>query len=481
MVEIVEDGNFDRRISPQDWRFSAAALGIIRYLKKMGKDYKVDGDILYYKSSDILDKESYLKYVEVYYKNLLHHVFVENLLNKNEKFTEEMTKIVNSRLSGNSICKKVFKSIKFDGENKDVILKKINDNRLELIESTYKNAHFGYGGYCNSNAFWSEENRTSRLIGYNVDAGRKTKALSFNWDIKTLVVNDFREFDYIPLGFTPTRESYFINNNYDVLDMLRVNDYLLSKVSGDLSIDLETDENEKGGYRTQRELFFGIATSSSFIDNDIEIIRKDRPEKDKANNYFKTIFLRKDAINLFENLNEDKNFALKAFNYSVKLDGDNNYLNLMEIFINNIINNIRFDLIIEKLLKINTKKTGRSYSFQVSQFINANHYLYGGNTKMFQKKSWIAREMAKEVVASMKKRKSENKISSYRHKLISSLVANNYDKFNETLLQLSSYSQVKFNFAYELFDNFEEYKNMAYSFVNALENYEKKNGGKNEK
>jgi len=36
------------------------------------------------------------------------------------------------------------------------------------------------------------------------------------------------------------------------------------------------------------------------------------------------------------------------------------------------------------------------------------------------------------------------------------------------MLQLSSYSGVVFNFAYDLFENFDENKNLAYTFINAL-------------
>ena len=77
---------------------------------------------------------------------------------------------------------------------------------------------------------------------------------------------------------------------------------------------------------------------------------------------------------------------------------------------------------------------------------------------------------AKKVVEVFKARKSENKIDSYRQKLISSIVAKDYDRFCQILLQLSNYADVNFGFAYDLFEDFETNKNVAYTFVNALSN-----------
>ena len=66
------------------------------------------------------------------------------------------------------------------------------------------------------------------------------------------------------------------------------------------------------------------------------------------------------------------------------------------------------------------------------------------------------------------KRNTKNKITSYRQKLIAALNFKDYEKFNTILLQLSSYSGVSFDFAYELFDDFSGNKNTAFAFVNAL-------------
>ena len=90
-----------------------------------------------------------------------------------------------------------------------------------------------------------------------------------------------------------------------------------------------------------------------------------------------------------------------------------------------------------------------------------------------------ARESAEKVVFKLKD--TPRKIDAYRNKLISCLTFKDYEKFSVTLLQLSSYSSVTFDFAYYLFKDFEKNKNVAYTFVNALRVKEDNNkNGNNE-
>ncbi|EGV08859.1 conserved domain protein [Parvimonas sp. oral taxon 393 str. F0440] len=67
-----------------------------------------------------------------------------------------------------------------------------------------------------------------------------------------------------------------------------------------------------------------------------------------------------------------------------------------------------------------------------------------------------ARESAEKVVIKLKD--TPRKIDAYRNKLISCLTFKDYEKFSVTLLQLSSYSSVTFDFAYYLFKDFEKIK-----------------------
>ena len=76
----------------------------------------------------------------------------------------------------------------------------------------------------------------------------------------------------------------------------------------------------------------------------------------------------------------------------------------------------------------------------------------------------VAYACAKEVA----KKLPENKRESYRQKLTSAIVFKDYDRCCQILLQLSNYSDVSFDFAFDLFENFEENKDIAYTFINAL-------------
>lgn len=61
-----------------------------------------------------------------------------------------------------------------------------------------------------------------------------------------------------------------------------------------------------------------------------------------------------------------------------------------------------------------------------------------------------------------------NKLDSYKQKLTSSIIFKDYDRVCQILLQLSNYSGIEFGFVYDLYDDFEENKDLAYTFINAL-------------
>lgn len=80
----------------------------------------------------------------------------------------------------------------------------------------------------------------------------------------------------------------------------------------------------------------------------------------------------------------------------------------------------------------------------------------------------------------VRKKIPENKLESYRQKLTSSIIFKDYDRVCQILLQLSSYSDVYFSFADELFMDFEQNKDIAYTFINALGKSNKFNENTNE-
>ena len=62
----------------------------------------------------------------------------------------------------------------------------------------------------------------------------------------------------------------------------------------------------------------------------------------------------------------------------------------------------------------------------------------------------------------------ENKRKSYRQRLTSSLALKDYSAFLDILAQLSNYTDIQFDFVYDLFENFEDNKELAYTFANAM-------------
>lgn len=72
------------------------------------------------------------------------------------------------------------------------------------------------------------------------------------------------------------------------------------------------------------------------------------------------------------------------------------------------------------------------------------------------------------VEAEFQRRNAENKLNSYKQKLISAITFNDYDRFSTVLIQLASYIGIPFGFAYDLYEDFDSNKNLAYAFVNRL-------------
>ncbi|NKF06730.1 type I CRISPR-associated protein Cas8a1/Csx8 [Clostridium gasigenes] len=445
MKSIIENGKFNTRMEASDWRYSASIVGIIKYfdyLVERGYDtesnfYKIEDDIIEYNSEEIIE-ERYFSFAEKYFESAMHHRIIEQILNS-EEFTEEQIKLVNEKLKANVIMKKVFGDIKFIAENKETILEKINTNRLILIKETYRGGKSLYSNFSNTNSLGIEPSGICRLQNYNIDIPKKSKSISYNWNFKTYKSDDEKEFDFIPFAFSKSYESFFINNNYDIKQLVKTNNLIA--------------DSEK----PRATLFSELKGSAEFIDFDVEVIIKNR-----GNDYFETLYIRKDAIKIFEAINNYKGIQFK---YKVN---DNYYIDFEKEVTDNILNNIKLDGLIELLLKSKS-----NYSYNIKTLIEINTLIYGGDKMDKQMKS--AYGSAKRVMAEI----PENKVNSYKQKLISAITFKDYGRFCEILLQLSSYSGVIFDFAYDLFSDFDENKNIAYTFINALNNESKKdNGGK---
>ena len=454
MKTILENNtDFNVKLEPSDWRFSAAIVGLLEYFEyidTLETSYKVEDEYILY-NSELITKENYLKFVEKKYGENLHHKYVElNLEHYNQDNNENdntyIIKSINEKLSGNKIMKKIFKKIKFDGTNRDEILSLVNKHREELILETFRNKSDMYKNYCNTNQLFNENQKYCRLVGYYIDAPKKGKSTGFGFNMSSFVGQDIQEFDFIPFAFINDRESLFINDNYEINRLTSAKQVFQEKIKADIE-NLELENKYRG---IKYSLFKGIIESSDFIEYDVEVIVKDR-DKD----YFETLYIRKQSIDILKKINERKiDYNSLCFSYKIN---DNYYIDIYKKVMECILNNTLLDDVIDLLLK-----EKKNY-YTVYQLININD-LIRGEKIMDDKIRKIIHACANEV----RNKIPENKLESYRQKLTSSIIFKDYDRVCQILLQLSGYSDVYFSFADELFMDFEKNKDIAYTFINAL-------------
>ncbi|MDL2310879.1 type I CRISPR-associated protein Cas8a1/Csx8 [Peptostreptococcaceae bacterium OttesenSCG-928-C18] len=444
-------------LEPIDWRYSAAIVGLVQYFKFLNEEYdqiveyEMTEDSLSYNRSDITE-DRFLAFCEYKFSDDMHHAVAEEKLKETDEFSEEQIDSVNDKLRGNTIMKKTFGKLKFDGENGSEILKLIKESRNTLIKETFRYKENLYKNYCNYHLLLKEEQPHCRLKGYDLDEGRKSNSAAYQFNKNHFVGNDRLEFDFIPFAFTNTYDALFINNNWKLEELNKAKDNLLRILE-----KAENEKRDKGTNWNSRTLLFKtIVGSKKFIDYDVEIIQKSR-DKD----YYETVFIRKKAINILKSLNHIE-FLFK----SIKIT-DNYYINIFEEAFDCILNEVCTDRLIELLLKEG------SFNYTIEKLIEINYKIKEldkekGGDRM-KGILYATKECSKEIVGKLKASKSENKVKTYRQKLISTLVAEDYERFCDILLQLSAYSGVSIPFAYDLFEDFEKNKDIAYTFVAALD------------
>ncbi|WP_300259914.1 type I CRISPR-associated protein Cas8a1/Csx8 [Clostridium sp.] len=445
----MEEKVFDCTIETGDWRYSAAIVGLIKYfdflyqkgIADKSKLYEFQDDELIY-NSNYISEENYLLFVEKYFKDAMHHKVVENILLNDEVSEDEIT-YINDKLKANQIMKSIFGKIKYTGENKEEILDLIEKNRINLIKETYRRGKSLYSNFANENLLFSDNNKVCRLVNYYTDMGRKGKSLGYYWDTNTFEFKDEKIFDFIPFAFSKSYDAFFINNNVSIKELKKSNSFI-------------EDSDD-----VRSTLFGNMKESAEYIGFDVEVILKSRDK-----NYYETVYVREKAINIFK---KSDDFDYKGIKFWYRDDEKNPKYMEPEI-VNRILNGIRMDSIIEVLFK-----SKNNHSYNIKTLIAINNLIYEGGIEM-TKKMKSAYAAAKEVRNKLKNQ--ENKINSYKQKLISAVTFNDKDRFCEILLQLSSFSEVTFNFAYDLFEDFENNKNLAYTFINALNKEDnKENGG----
>lgn len=452
MKTNLQNSNYDTKLEASDWRSSASILGLLQYFNYHNLSYHKEEDYILYNSSDIRE-EKYLEFVEDKYGQEFHHKIVENILS-NEEITNEQIKIVNDKLVANTIMKKCFNKIKFENKNKQYILDIIEENRADIIRETFRSKKNMYANYANTNQLFNDSQEYCRLLGYCIDVGKKGKSTGYNFDNSKFMGNDMIEMDFIPFAFVGNREAFFINDNYTI-DRLKVSNETFERI-----IRKNIDENN-GKLDTRQALFRGIVESIDFIQRDVEIIFKDINK-----GYFETLYLRKDSIDIFKALDREK-IDYNSFNTAYKVN-DKYYRNIQKEVMECIMNNMVLDNLIELCLKGNR-------NYLATQLIKTNILIRGNKGMKDRLKGAYA--CSKKVAGALEK----NKIESYRQKLTSSIIFKDYDGVCQILLQLSNYSGVEFGFIYDLFDDFESNKDLAYTFINALsKNTNSTNSNENE-
>ena len=125
------------------------------------------------------------------------------------------------RDSANTVLKKTFKSIKFDGSNAHQIQQLLNDNREGIIRETFRNKLNLYRNYCNTNQLFQEAKECCRLLGYYIDMPKKGKSLAYNFNLNNFAGTDDEVFDFIPFAFQGVRDFFFVNDNVELENLYK--------------------------------------------------------------------------------------------------------------------------------------------------------------------------------------------------------------------------------------------------------------------
>ena len=116
MIKKVNDALFNTHVIPSDWRYSAAIVGLEKYLYNQNLEYEIKDEYFAFNQEDIT-RERFLEFAEEYYSLSFPHKRLEIQLRKDE-FSQEEKKQINELIKSNAIMKKIFGKIKFDGDNK---------------------------------------------------------------------------------------------------------------------------------------------------------------------------------------------------------------------------------------------------------------------------------------------------------------------------------------------------------------------------
>lgn len=469
----LENNSFDTLLLPIEWRFSAALVGIVKYFEfvehteghvlyektRKGEDLQVYKDIggyiegIKYNQRDITE-ERYLLFCEDYFSDEFPHIHVKETLGK-QSYTEEQISFINKELKANTVMKKVFNDVKFDGTNDNVILETIENNQLEIIRETYRYKTNLYRNFSNTNRLFTDANPHCRLLGYDLDENRKSRSVAYQFDKDTFVAQDMIEFDFIPFAFPNTPTSFFANNNYNI-DVLRKTNEEIKAVMEEKVI-IRDNKIEYGKCKTR--LIKGLIHSDDFMDYDVEVIMKDRGD-DKC---IESFYINHKSIKKLKKIYETYNISF-SYKYSY-----NYWLVVEEELVDCCIKGIFLDDLLERLLVISCDREHANAFFVINNLIKIN-VDWKGEPNM---NDVIAR--AKNIGYFVGQKIEKNKAKSYKNKLTNAIISHDYDRVLEIMLQLSGYIGEEIRTIYDIIDNKDNYSDIAICFTNALVPYEKEN------
>lgn len=482
MKATIEHPLYDTLLLPTEWRYSAAIVGLIRFFdfieetegKKLytytndhDKDhYAVYSDIcgyiqgILYNSID-LTEERYLLFCENWYGREFQHRNVEWLLTHIKEFSQDNINDINSYLSGtssNTVMKKIFKGIKFDGINTDTVLNLIDEHRLELIKETFRYKTTMYRNFANTNKLMSDTNPHCRLLSYDLDEGRKSKAASYYFDTSTFIANDIYEFDFIPFAFTYTKIGFFVNSNTSIDALVKCNNHLKEK----MDVEEQIINNRVIRDGDQTKLIKAMLHSDDFLNCDVEIICKDREQES-----FDTMLIRKQALQKLKKIYDNYNLRyVHKYNYKY-------WLNVEEELIRCCLNYTYLDKLLEQLLLLSRIDT-ESRTIQIIQPLVQINMEWKGVNKTMQDTIERAKKVGYYIGKTIKEKNGENKVKSYKNKLINATVSHDRERVLEIMLQLSGYTDGEISTIYDILDNPNNWSDIAISFTNAMIPYTKK-------
>lgn len=482
MKTTIEHPLYDTLLLPTEWLYSAAIVGLIRFFdfieetegKKLytytnneDKDrYAVYSDIcgyiqgILYNSTD-LTEERYLLFCENWYDREFQHRNVEALLTHIQKFSQDNINDINSYLNGtssNTVMKKIFKGIKFDGTNTDTILNLIDEHRLEIIKETFRYKTTMYRNFANTNKLMSDTNPHCRLLSYDLDENRKSKAASYYFDTSTFIASDIYEFDFIPFAFTYTKIGFFVNSNTSIEALVKCNNQLKEK----MDVEEQIINNRVIRDGDQTKLIKAMLHSNDFLNCDVEIICKDREQES-----FDTMLIRKQALQRLKKIYDNYNLRyVHKYNY-------NYWLNVEEELIRCCLNYTYLDKLLEQLLLLSRIDT-ESRTIQIIQPLVQINMEWKGVNQTMQDTIERAKKVGYYIGKTIKEKNGENKVKSYKNKLINATVSHDRERVLEIMLQLSGYTDGEISTIYDILDNPDNWSDIAISFTNAMIPYTKK-------